>query len=295
MMNIDADEIKISDITYKNILAYLDWLQTTRSNGIATRNQRQAAINSFLKFLMYELPEYLDEYQKILSIPTKKVPGIEISYLKSDATSLLIEMIDLKRRNGLRDYLILTIMFTTGIRVSELINIRAKDLSLSEPYTLLVHGKGNKSRFVPLMRDIVPHIKRYISLKQYDRPEKFHEFLFLNHMNTQFSRQGINYIVGKYAILAHKKFPNLIPQNFSPHKIRHTTAMSLVESGVDLIYIRDLLGHVSVKTTEVYAKADALHKRQAIERASKHIVPRQQAKWDHDSSLKKWLKSFNRR
>ena len=87
----------------------------------------------------------------------------------------------------------------------------------------------------------------------------------------------------------------MIPADFSPHKMRHTTAMGLVESGVDLIYIRDLLGHVSVKTTEVYARSDAMHKRQAIEAASKEIVPPEEAEWDNDSNLKDWLKNFNRR
>lgn len=95
--------------------------------------------------------------------------------------------------------------------------------------------------------------------------------------------------------MARKIAPDMIPSNFSPHKMRHTTAMGLVESGVDLIYIRDLLGHVSVKTTEVYARADALHKRQAIEAASKEIVPSEVAEWDDDSNLKEWLKSFTRR
>ena len=114
-------------------------------------------------------------------------------------------------------------------------------------------------------------------------------------MNEPFTRQGINYIVGKYTKMARKTAPDIIPANFSPHKMRHTTAMELVESGVDLIYIRDLLGHVSVKTTEVYAKADAMHKRQAIEAASKEIIPAEKAEWDEDSSLKDWLKNFNRR
>ena len=292
---ISADKVDISDLTYKNIVAYLNWLQKTRKNGISTRNQRQAALNSFIRFLMYEFPEHLDEYQKILGIPVKKAPHKEISYLKTEGVLLLINQVDLNWQNGLRDYVILSLLYTTGIRVSELIQIRIKDLSLQEPFTLLVHGKGQKSRYIPLMRSTIPFIQKYLVQKKYDRPEKLDEWLFKNHMNEQFTRQGINYIVEKYSKMARKVAPDLIPGNFSPHKMRHTTAMGLVESGVDLIYIRDLLGHVSVKTTEVYARADAMHKRQAIEAASKEIVPLVEAEWDNDSNLKGWLKGFNRR
>ena len=142
---ISADKVDISDLTYKNIVAYLNWLQESRTNGISTRNQRQAALNSFIRFLMYEFPEHLDEYQRILGIPVKKSPQKEITYLKTEGVLLLINQVDLNQQNGLRDYVILSLLYTTGIRVSELIQIRIKDLSLQEPFTLLVHGKGQKS------------------------------------------------------------------------------------------------------------------------------------------------------
>jgi len=292
---ISADKLDISDLTYKNITSYLSWLQEIRLNETSTRNQRQAALNSFIRFLMYEFPEHLDKFQRILGIPVKKAPQKEISYLKTEGVALLIKQVDLNRQNGLRDYVILSLLYTTGIRVSELIQIRIKDLSLLEPFTLLVHGKGQKSRYIPLMRSIIPFIQKYIFQKMYDRPEKLNEWMFKNHMNEPFTRQGINYIVGKYAKMARKIAQDMIPVDFSPHKMRHTTAMGLVESGVDLIYIRDLLGHASVKTTEVYARADSMHKRQAIEAASKEIVPPMKAEWDNNSNLKDWLKSFNRR
>lgn len=293
--HISADRVQISDLTHKNVLMFLEWLQEKRQNGIATRNQRQAAINSFVKFLMYEFPDYLDEYQRILGIPIKKAPQKEISYMKSDGVKLLMSQVDVESSGGLRDYVMLSLLYTTGLRASELINIRIKDLSLYEPYTLLLHGKGQKSRYVPLMKNIVPFIHKYLAKEGYDRKEKLDEWLFKNHMNTQFTRQGINYLVGKYVKCARKINSEIIPKDFSPHKMRHTTAMGLVDSGVDLIYIRDLLGHVSVKTTEVYAKADVRRKREAIEAASKEIVPAGPAEWDNNTDLKQWLKRFNRK
>ncbi len=202
--HVSADKVDISDLTYENIVSYLSWLQEIRSNGISTRNQRQAALSSFIRFLMYEFPEHLDEYQRILGIPVKKTPQKEISYLKTEGVALLISQVDLHRQNGLRDYVILSLLYTTGIRVSELIQIRIKDLSLQEPFTLLVHGKGQKSRYIPLMRSTIPFIQKYLVQKRYGRLERLDEWLFKNHMNKPFTRQGINYIVGKYTKMARK-------------------------------------------------------------------------------------------
>jgi len=292
---ISADKVKISDLNYSSVSYFLGWLQDKRSNGISTRNQRQAAINSFIKYLMYEFPEYLNEYQHILGIPVKKAPQKEISYLKTDGVKLFLNQVDTRTTNGLRDYVMLTLLYTSGIRVSELINIRVKDMSLHEPYTLLVHGKGQKSRYVPLMKNIIPILQKYLIQMGYDKDSKLNEWLFKNHMKEQFARQGINYIVKKYTIKSRKVDQTLVPADFSPHKMRHTTAMGLVDSGVDIIYIRDLLGHVSVKTTEIYAKADVAKKRKAIEAASKDIVPEEKSQWDNNITLKDWLKNFNRR
>lgn len=129
---------------------------------------------------------------------------------------------------------------------------------------------------------------------KYDSESRFDEFLIKNHMGKQFTRQGINYILKKYSLKAMEENEDLIPEDLSPHKIRHTMAMELLSAGVDLIYIRDLLGHSSVITTEVYARTDAKLKRKAIEVAAKEIVPFEEATWDHDSDLKQWLKSFNK-
>jgi site-specific recombinase XerD len=292
---VPADEVEISDLSHQNVLKYLSWLQSQRGNSISTRNHRQAVINSFVKYLMYEFPDYLSEFQAILSIPVKKAPQKEISYLKTDGVKLLFDQIDINSKSGIRDYAILTILYTTGIRVSELIQIRVKDVSLQKPPTLLVHGKGQKSRFVPLTKQAVDVINKYINSYNLAKNSNLQDWLFKNHLSEQFKRQGINYIIKKYADISRSKNSDLIPKNFSPHNMRHTVAMELVDSGVDLIYIRDLLGHVSVKTTEVYAKADTAKKREAIEAASKEIVPMEEAQWEQNGNLKDWLKNFNRR
>lgn len=291
---VPPEKISVSDFTRDNIRGYLNWLESERGNSPATRNYRLAAMKGFVHYLKYEFPDYLDEYQRILAIPLKKTTQKEISYLKTDGVERLVAQIDINKKNGLRDYVILLLLYTTGIRVSELIRIRVKDISLTEPYTLKIHGKGNKGRYVPLLKSSMPHLHRYLALMKYDCDARYDEVLFKNHMGQPFTRQGINYVLKKYGCKARANGEVSVPDDLSPHKMRHTTAMELLTSGVDLIYIRDLLGHSSVTTTEVYARTDAQLKRKAIEAASKEIVPEEDALWENDTTLKDWLKNFNK-
>lgn len=291
---IRADEIELTDLTAVTISEYLSWLELAKHNSVATRNHRQAAVNSFIRYLMYETPEYINEYQRILGISVKKTQIKTISYLKTDGVKLFFDQINRRSKTGLRDYAMLAIMYSTGIRVSEVIGIKVKDVSLFEPPTLLIHGKGQKSRYVPILNNTKGILSEYIKVHHLGEERYRLDWLFKSHMKSPFTRQGVNYIVNKYANMAREINPSLIPHDFSPHKLRHTTAMELVDSGVDLIYIRDLLGHVSVKTTEVYAKAQSARKREVIEAVSKELVGKEEAKWDNDTHLKDWLRTFNR-
>jgi site-specific recombinase XerD len=291
----DADKLDICHLNRANILGFLNWLQSSRHNSIATRNQRQAAINSFVRYLMYEFPDSLADFQQILSIPIKKAPKKEIPYLKSDEMKSLFEQIGKTAINDVRDFAMLTLLYTTGIRVSELIGIKVKDISLAKPSTLLVHGKGQKSRYVPLTAPAIAALQKHVDCRGLDEPSHLSSLLFVNHMNNQFTRQGINYIVKKYFAKAKNNNPEIVSGKISPHTMRHSAAMGLVDAGVDLIYIRDLLGHVSVTTTEIYIKADTARKREAIEAASKEIVPKESPLWEADAGIKGWLKGFNRR
>lgn len=288
------EKMVIADFTRDNIRGFLGWLESERGNSPATRNYRLAAMKGFVHYLKYEFPDYLDEYQRILAIPLKKTIQREISYLKTDGVELLVAQVDTGKKNGLRDYVMLLLLYTTGIRVSELIQLRVRDLSLTEPCTMRIHGKGCKGRYVPLLKTSIPHIQKYLSLMEYDCDARYNEALFKNHMGKPFTRQGINYVLKKYGCKARANGDASVPEDLSPHKMRHTTAMELLSSGVDLIYIRDLLGHSSVTTTEVYARADAQMKRKAIEAASKEIVPEEKSLWDNNADLKNWLKNFNR-
>lgn len=284
------ERIRIADINRDNIQSFLLWIETSRKVSVATRNQRLAAIRCFAAFLKYDRPEYIEAATQIQGIKQKKTLQKDISYLKPEGVKLLLNQIDKITISGRRDYTMIYLMYTTGVRVSELISIRGRDISLSNPKTIIIHGKGRKVRHVPIVKQTAQILERYLKDSKCLLPQRLDEYIFLNHSSQMFTRQGVNYMISKYAQMARVIDPSQIPKDCSPHKIRHSSAMALVEEGVDLIIIRDLLGHSSVQTTEMYAKVSSARKRQAIEAASKEIVPQEDALWEGNNAIKEWLK-----
>jgi site-specific recombinase XerD len=188
----------------------------------------------------------------VRKIKIKKGQQKEISYLKPEGINLLLGQID--RATGQRDYAMFFLMYTTGIRVSELIQIKGRDVSMNHPRYLLIHGKGGKKRHVPMIKQLGKVLADYTSKTGVFLPHNLDRPLFTNHSGNQFTRQGINHLLRKYANMARTRNPSLIPADTSPHKLRHSTAMALVDKGTELLVVRDLLGHASVQTTEIYAK-----------------------------------------
>lgn len=289
---VKPDAVSISELTRENVVEFLSWLETERGICASTRNQRLAAIFSFCRFLLSEFPEYIVEYQRILVIPFKRHEEVPISYLTKDGMKLLLSMIVPDNEAGKRDYLIISFFLTMGLRVSEIIGIIANDVFLGNPSKVLIHGKGSKLRYVPLAKDLVPSVREHMVQRKLDRPENLSKPLFTNHMGLQFARQGIDYIVRKYAAKAKVINPSLIPDDLSCHKLRHSLAMSLLDDGVPLIYIRDVLGHASVQTTEIYAKASTHKKRQAIEANASALISQEEPIWVGNDNLLDWLRKL---
>lgn len=287
VLHVAAGNIDLRHITRQNILLFLDWLEQTRSVAVATRNQRLAAFKSFAIYVRYERPEYLAQTDDVRKIKIKKSQQKEISYLKPEGINLLLGQMD--RATGQRDYVMFFLMYTTGIRVSELIQIKGRDVSMNHPRHLLIHGKGGKKRHVPMIKQLGKVLTDYTSKTGAFLPHNLDRPLFTNHSGNQFTRQGINHLLGKYADMARILNPSLIPKDTSPHKLRHSTAMALVDKGTELIVVRDLLGHASVQTTEIYAKLSNHRKREAIEGASQKIVDPEEPLWEASASLKEWL------
>lgn len=283
-------KISFQAFTSQNIESFLEWIEYERHCSIATRNQRLATIHSFCRFVEMEYPECLINVQNILKIKLKKAPEREMNYLSHDAMKLLLAQPNLKNEHEFRDLVLLTMLYDLGARVSEITEIKTSDLFLQSPPSVRLHGKGNKFRQVPLMPETAKLLKKYLIIRKSIVTAS--EYLFLNPSGRQLSRGGITYILQKYGDRARNVTPSLIPEYLSPHCLRHSKAMHLLRSGVNLVYIRDFLGHTDVKTTEIYAKADPEMKRDALEKAYSEVAPSVTDDWCDDVDLMHWISSF---
>lgn len=288
-------EIITLKILQKNFIdEFLFWLETKRGCSVSTRNQRLAAIHAFFRYLQLEEPGQLFLCQQILAIPMKRSASKAINYLTLDATKTILEAPDTTYLMGRRDLVLLCLMYDTGARVQEVADLTVADVRLDNPPTVKVTGKGNKSRLVPLMTPTAKLLDQYLSENNLKHAAYGSCHLFQNRSRAKLTRAGIAYILNKYVEAARLLHPELIPKKISPHCFRHSKAMHLLQSGVNLVYIRDFLGHVSIKTTEMYARADSLMKRNALEKAYQGTSPSQMPVWQQNHDLLKWLKELGR-
>jgi site-specific recombinase XerD len=289
-----TERLQLNDINKDLVVEFLDWIETHRECSVATRNVRLTAIRSFFQYLQYEYPDFLLEWQKILSIPVKKGERRTLNYMSLEGIKLLLSMPDQQTRSGRRDLALLSLMYDTAARVQEIADLTPCMVHLSKPSTIRLVGKGNKTRIVPLMDKQVEILKRYMTEHKLIEPYANQCPLFFNNRKEKLTRSGISYILNKYVEMARAIDRSIIPQKFSCHCMRHSKAMHMLQSGVNLIYIRDLFGHVSVQTTEIYARADSRKKREAIEQASTDVSPDVVSYWSENPNLIDWLKSFNK-
>ena len=290
---INVSKIELKDITKESVVEFLNWLQSNRKCSAATRNVRLAALHSFFHFLQYQHPENMSEWQRILSIKEKKTKKEAINYLTVDGIKLLLEQPDTKTHKGRRDLAMLALMYDCAARVQEIIDLEPSSIRLNKPFTIKIVGKkGNKARIVPLMEEEIVHIKRYMIENKLLEDHSRMDPLFYNSRKEKLTRAGINSILQKYANMASEKDPRLIPDKISCHSFRHSKAMHLLQAGVNLVYIRDFLGHESVQTTEIYARADSKLKREAIEKAYVGIIKKETPTWMENDNLLGWLKNF---
>lgn len=269
--------------------AFLDWLETVRHCGVATRNQRLAALRTFFRWVSYEVPESLEQTQRILGIAWKKTGQPTVTYLAPDAMQVLLAQPDGHTTRGRRDRTLLALLYDTGARVQEIVDVRVRDVRLTAPAVLTLTGKGSKQRVVPLMSATATLVVDYLAEHRLDRPEFRDHPLFFNHQRRALTRWGITYILQKYAAQARASVPGGFPGTVSPHLLRHSKAMHLLQAGVNLLYIRDFLGHSDVTTTEIYARADVEMKRKALESATIPGVDISPMSWTEDADLMQWL------
>lgn len=293
--HIKADALLLDHLNRSVVLRFLDWLQTSKQCGNATRNQRLAALHSFFKYMQYEDVKRMGRWQEILSIKVKRQERRSVNYLTVDALKFLLEQIPVSNRVGRRNLALISLMYDSGGRVQEIIDLSPSSLRLDKPSCITLHGKGNKKRIVPLQDQQVTLLRTYMKENSLDDPANNQRPLFANNRGGRLTNSGITYILKLYAEMARKLKPELIPE-ISPHTLRHSKAMHLLQAGVNLVYIRDMLGHVSIQTTEIYARADSKQKRDALEAAYINIIPNlgTEGLWEKDSHLKTWLKNLSK-
>ena len=290
--NYAPEKLMITQIDRELVLRFLKWLEEERHCKITTRNQRLAAIHSFFSFLMVEAPQYMEQCQKVLSIPMKKADKPPLMYLPLDAVKGLLEQPDRNTPHGRRDAVLLSLLYDTGARVQELVDLKVCDINLNDTVTIVLTGKGGKSRIVPVMKPTGELLRQYIEGNGLSHPARSRNPLFTNRGNHPLTRAGVTYILKKYAAQAQGIGVKDISEEITPHWLRHSKAMHLLQSGVNLIYIRDLLGHSNVSTTEIYARADETMKRKALLEAYESPSEEQLPTWKKDKDLLDWLKSL---
>lgn len=286
--NIPVERITLNFLTSELLTDFLTWLETDRKCSISTRNQRLAAIHSFFRYVQAEEPGGLLHFQKITAIPIKKAKKAVVEYLTSDAVKLLLQQPDKHTSKGRRDLTLISVLYDSGARVQELIDLRVCDITLQKPAVITLTGKGNKIRRVPIMNNTASLLKHYISENKLDNPGKNENPLFTNNQHHKLTKEGIAYIISKYVTSAREKSA-IVPPKVKAHMLRHSKAMHLLQAGVNLIYIRDFLGHVDLKTTEIYARVDTEMKRKAIENLHPDLIDSNLPDWSKDQALLSWL------
>lgn len=288
-----TDKITLDDITRENIINFLDWLENERHVNISSRNVRLSAVHSFVRYIQPEDPEHVFEYKKILNIKNKKYKTADIPYLSVKQIKAIINAADTTTQQGFRDKVLLTVLYDTAARADELIHLTLNDVRLDKPATITLTGKGNKVRIVPIMGNTVELLQKYISLlNNSSKYQPYQRYLFTNRSHNILTRAGIGYIIEKYVRIANED-GTIINLKVHPHTFRHSKAVHLLESGIELIYIRDFLGHSSVKTTEIYAKVCTKNKREALEKAYENITDTSYPDWNDDKNLMNWLNELS--
>jgi site-specific recombinase XerD len=285
------ERLRLADLDRARVLAFLDWLQAERGNSAATRNQRLAVIKSFARYAAVERPEFLGQATEILAVRQKKTPAADMGYLTGgEVKDLLAEPGQVTLR-GLRDTVLLSVLYDTAARVQEICDLNVSDVRAARPVTVTLRGKGSKTRRVPLMDPTAQLIQDYLSRRApHPGVGKDADPLFNGPQHTRLTRWGVTKILARHVQSLRRRDPGYAPGvNVTPHVIRRTRAMHLLQAGVNLIYIRDLLGHADVSTTEIYARADAEAKRKAIESAYQSLTPEPLPDWAADQDLLEWL------
>lgn len=282
--------LQSSDLDVDAVTRFLDHIELERSNTAATRNCRRAAIRGFFKHLLRSDLAHSQQYMRVLAIPAKKARQRPATYLEADDVRLIIKMPDRRTPDGWRDYTLLLFLYNSGARVSEAAGLRWDDLQLTAPRHVRLFGKGKKERLLPLWSETAKALHRLRGITR----GADQQIVFLNRHGQPMTRDGIAYVLAKHAAAAASVNQALRRKRITPHVMRHSCAVALLQSGTDVTVIRDYLGHASVATTGRYITTNLQMKRDAMQAFWKKagIEPANTKAWKPKADLLAFLRSL---
>jgi site-specific recombinase XerD len=285
----NAGEMRLDDLNRETVLAFLDHLQNKRGNSASTRNARLAAVHSFFQFVAQEDPTSIHLCQRVLSIPYKRTVARAITCLDRQEIEHILGSIDRRNPSGRRDATLLQLLYNTGARAQEVVDLRLPAIRLSAPAQVRILGKGRKERLCPLWPETASLVKDMLK----DRCLEPHEDvpLFVNAVGQPLSRFGLRHIVKRRVALAIHSRPSLAAKRITPHTFRHSTAMHLIQSGVEINVVRSWLGHASIETTHAYIEIDMQMKAAALEACGATKAGKGHPRWPQPNLLA-WLESL---
>ena len=286
------EALELADLTVERIERFLKHLEIERRNGVATRNARLAAIHTLARFLAGRYPERLAIWQAIIAIPFKRgAPRVPTDYLEASSVRSLLESIDRRSELGCRDFVLFALLFNTGARVQEVLDLRRRDIRLDAPHQVRLRGKGNKVRICPVWPRTAQLLGELFARNRSRDDDPADKPIFCNQRGEQLTRFGVRYLLHKYATRA-GAMTSGAHQLPHPHSLRHTTAIHLLKAGVDFATISQWLGHASLNTTMRYARADLDMKRQALSQVFPEILapPRAGHVLFDPDGLSSWLR-----
>ncbi len=260
-LNVAPSQLHLEQLDAPLIVDFLDYLETVRGNGANSRNIRLAAIKSFMHFMEYRVPAALEQISRIMAIPAKKAVARLVRHLAVEEMQAILDAPVPTTRDGIRDRAMLYLCFAGGLRVSELIGLRVDDLTLQPHASILVHGKGRRQRSLPLWKETASALRAWLAV----RGTVLVPELFVNARSEPMTRSGFEYILSKHTHTAATRCPSLLKKRVSPHVLRHTCALTVLQATKDLRKVSLWLGHANMQTTEIYTRADPSIKLEALE------------------------------
>lgn len=289
-LSVPVVDLTIDVLTPGLVLGFLNHLETERSNTAATRNVRLAALHVFFRYVGAHDPLSFDNCQRIVSIPTKRTTAPATDYLEREEIEGVLSRIDRRTPAGRRDYAMLALTYQTGVRVQEVIGVRACDLQLESLPQVRIWGKGRKERVLPLWNQTAALLLALLAERNVD--PRSPQLVFVNMRGRPLTRWGFRHILRKY-VSAAKQDGIMAQKRVHPHSLRHTLAMHMLQAGADPNAIRDVLGHASSETTWRYARINIEMKRKAIE-SHKPNAPTETPVWRKDQDLLTYLESLGK-